>query len=347
MRGPTIADLAKAAAVSISTANRLLHGSGTVRPETAERILGAAEQIGFYGLGALRERRWANLPHRKLGFLMQQSHRPLYQMWADAIVAAACRRADAVVEPKVLFEDDLAPEAVAANLLSLGEQSDAVAVVTADHPLISQAIDELRAKGIAVVAYVTDLSAASRAGYVGTDNWKLGRTAAWFISQTAPRVGKLFCLVGNHRYQCQDISDASFRSYIREHAPEFQVNEALLTHEEPENAYQIVSGLIGKEPDLTGIFVNGGGISGVLRATRELPNERQRSIRIVCRDIGPEARKGLSEGLITAALRHPVDKMPEELIDVMLRLVGDSRGSASIEQRIVPFEIVTPESVWT
>jgi LacI family transcriptional regulator len=101
-----------------------------------------------------------------------------------------------------------------------------------------------------------------------------------------------------------------------------------------------------EEPDLGGIFVNGGGISGVLRAMRELPAERQRDICVVCRDIGPEARKGLSEGLITAALCHPVEKTLEELIEVMLRLI-ERRDTVSIEQRIVPFEIVTPESIWT
>jgi LacI family transcriptional regulator len=277
---------------------------------------------------------------------MQQSHRPLYQMWAEGIVNAASRRADAIIEPNVLFEDDLAPEAVAANLMELGERSDAVAIVTADHPLVSQAIDDLRARGVPVVAYVTDLSAASRAGFVGTDNWKAGRTAAWFISQTAERPGKVFPFIGSHRYQCQDISDASFRSYMREHAPDFQVSETLLTHEEPENAYGIVRRLINEESDLRGIFVNGGGISGVLRALRELPPESRRDVRIVSRDVGPEGRKGLSEGLITAALCHPVERMPEELIEVMLRLV-ERRETASIEQRIVPFEIVTPESIWT
>lgn len=346
MKRPTIADLATAASVSVSTVNRLLHGTGTVRPETVERILETAQQIGFYGLGALRERKRDNLPHRTLGFLMQQSHRPLYQMWAGAIVAAASRRADAVIEPNVLFEDDLAPEAVAANLTRLQETADAVAVVTADHPLVSQAIDTLRAKGVPVVAYVTDLSAASRAGFVGTDNWKAGRTAAWFISETASRPGKVVPFVGSHRYQCQDISDASFRSYMREHAPDFHVSETLLTHEEPECAFNIVRKLIDEEPDLQGIFVNGGGISGVLRAIRELPPESRHEIRIVCRDIGPEARKGLSEGLITAALCHPAEKMSDELISVMLRLC-EHRDIGSIEQRIVPFEIITPESIWT
>ena len=346
MNRPTLADLAEAAGVSLSTVNRLLHGSGTVRQETIDRILDAGDEIGFYGLGSLRARKRGNLPHRKLGFLMQQSHRPLYRMWAEAIVDAAKKYADAIVEPNVQFEDDLSPEAVSANLLKMGENADALAIITADHPLVSQAIDELRAKGVPVVAYVTDLSAASRAGFVGTDNWKRGRTAAWFISQTADGPGKIFPLVGSNRYQCQDFADASFRSYMREHAPEFHVSETLLTHEVPDNAYAIVRRLIADEADLKGIFVNGGGISGVLRAMRELPLDQQRRVRIVCSDIGPETRKGLTEGLITAALCHSLEKMPRELIDAMLRLV-DRRDNASIEQRIVPFEIVTPESIWT
>lgn len=192
MNRPTIADLAKAAGVSVSTVNRLLHGSGTLRPQT-DLILSAAQQIGFHSSGPRHERRRDNLPHRHLSFLMQQSHRPLCQIWAEALLDACARRTDAVIEPDVLFEDDPSPEAVAANLLKIGESADAIAVISADHPLVGQAIDELRIKGVPVIAYVTDLSAASRAGFVGTDNWKAGRTAAWFISQTSGRPGNPTC----------------------------------------------------------------------------------------------------------------------------------------------------------
>jgi LacI family transcriptional regulator len=346
MNRPTISDLARASNVSLSTVNRLLHGTGTVRRDTVDRILNAADEIGFYGLGALRERKRDNLPHRRLAFLMQQSHRPLYQMWAEALTTSCLRHSDVMIEPNVVFEDDLSPEAVSANLLRMGETADAVAMVTADHPFVSQAIDELRNKGVPAFAYVTDLSAASRAGFVGTDNWKIGRTAAWFINQTAREPGKVFPLIGSNRYQCQDISDASFRSYLREHGQHLQVSETLLTYEEPKNAYEIVRNLMKDEAELRGLFVNGGGISGVLRAMRELPPERQRTIHIVCRDVGPETRKGLSEGLITASLCHPPEKMSQELIEVMLRRL-ETRDSASIEQRIVPFDILTPESIWT
>jgi LacI family transcriptional regulator len=344
MNRPTITDLANAAGVSVSTVNRLLHGTGSVRQDTIDRILEVADDIGFYGLGAIRERKKASLPHRKLGFLLQQSHRQWYQMIDEAIRAAAARRRDVVIETNVQFEDDLSPDAIAGNLLKLGGRNDAVSVIAADHPMIGQAIETLSAKGVPTVAYITDQSAPSRAGYVGTDNWKLGRTAAWFISQTAHRPGRALSFIGNHRYQCQDISDASFRSYMREHAPDIVVSDALPTHEEPDNAYRLVRTLVDEAPDLIGIFVSGGGISGVLRAMRELPADRRADIKIVCRDMGNETRKGLTEGLITAALRHPLERVSDELIDIMIDRIGRA-SSPSIIQRIVPFEIVTPESV--
>ena len=50
--------------------------------------------------------------------------------------------------------------------------------------------------------------------------------------------------IGNHRYQCQDIADASFRSYIRENASHLTVEDSLPTHEEPKEAYRIVSELL-------------------------------------------------------------------------------------------------------
>lgn len=342
---PTVARVARAAGVSLSTVNRLLHGTGSVRPETIDRILAAADEIGFYGLGALHERKRESLPKRRLAFLMQQSHRPINQIWAKSIAEVCDGRSDAVIASKIVFDDDLSPEMVSRNLLKLGESADAVAVVTADHPLVSQAIDELRAKGVPVVAFVTDLSAASRAGFVGTDNWKIGRTAAWFISEMADRPGLVVPLVGSNRYQCQDFSDASFRSYMREYAPEFRVSDSMLTDENPEKAYTIARRLLEEEPDLQGIFVNGGGISGVLRALRERPRLDENRVRVVCRDIGPQTRQGLTEGLITAALCLPSEKAPQELVNLMLDL-ADRPNGGPIEQCIVPFDIMTPESMW-
>lgn len=194
------------------------------------------------------------------------------------------------------------------------------------------------------MSYITDQSAPERAAYVGADNWKLGRTAAWLIAQMTHGPGRIAVFIGNHRYQCQDVADASFRSYMREHAPQLLIEDSRPTHEEPNEAYRMVKELLATADDLTGILIVGGGISGVLRALREVPQERRRNIRLVCRDIGPETRKGLSEGLITAALCHPLEQTSEVLVQTMIETITQGAVGSTV-QRTVAFEIVTPENM--
>jgi LacI family transcriptional regulator len=344
MGRPTIADLARAAGVSVSTVNRILGGSASVRPATIQRVQDAAGEIGFYGVGVIDARRKESMPHYRLAFLLQQSHRELYQLIAQKIREAARQRRDEEVEPVIEFVDRLEPEHIAARLKALGDDCDAVAVIAADHPLIGQAIQALKAQGKPVVAYITDQSAPDRAGYVGTDNWKLGRTAAWFIAKTTHGPGQVAVFIGNHRYQCQDIADASFRSYIRENANHLTVEDSLPTHEEPREAHRMVKELLQDMDDLVGIFIIGGGISGVLKALREAPEVKRRSVSLICRDIGPETRKGLAEGLITAALCHPLEQTSCQLVQTMIDTIGQTANGA-ILQRTIPFEIITSESV--
>jgi len=344
MRRPTIADLAEAAGVSVSTVNRILSGTAPVRGTTMQRVQSAAEQIGFYGVGTIEDRLRKAAPNHRLGFLMQQSGRELYQLFSRKIVEACRGRRDEVIDPLVDFVDRLDPENIASRLLALGRESDAVAIIAADHPLIGQAIRTLREEGTPVVCYITDQSAPERAAYVGADNWKLGRTAAWLITEMTHKPGRVAVFLGNHRYQCQDVADASLRSYIREHAPHLIVEDSRPTHEEAAEAYRMVSELLETTEDLVGILMVGGGISGVLRALREVPASRREGIRFVCRDIGPETRKGLSEGLITAALCHPLEATSGLLIQTMIDVINQDAPMATL-QRTIPFDIVTPVNI--
>ena len=147
MNRPTIADLAEAAGVSVSTVNRILSGTTSVRGQTMQRVQSAAERIGFYGIGAIEDRLRKTAPNYRMGFLLQQSTRELYQLFSRNIVAACRARRDEIVNPIVDFVDLLTPDNISARLMALGRDCDAVAVVAADHPLISQAIRELREKG--------------------------------------------------------------------------------------------------------------------------------------------------------------------------------------------------------
>ncbi|MBS0125541.1 substrate-binding domain-containing protein [Thetidibacter halocola] len=309
-----------------------------------QRVQSAAEKIGFYGVGAIEDRLRKAAPNYRLGFLLQKSGRELYQLFNKHIVAACRARRDEVVDPLTDFVDLLTPENIADRLLALGRECDAVAIIAADHPLIGQAIRTLREEGTPVVCYITDQSAPERAAHVGADNWKLGRTAAWLISEMTHKRGRVAVFLGNHRYQCQDVADASLRSYIRENAPHLSVEDSRPTNEEADEAFRMVTKLLETTDDLVGILMVGGGISGVLRALRQAPLERRQGISFVCRDICPETRKGLSEGLITAALCHPLEAASQMLVQTMIEVLNQDVPTATL-QRTLPFDIVTPVNI--
>ena len=271
-------------------------------------------------------------------------NRELYQIIGREIAAACHRRGDCAIKPIVEFVDELMPENIAERLSALGGRCDAVSVIAADHPIVGRAIRSLREAGTPLVTHISDQSMPERSGYVGTDNWKLGRTAAWLIAQTTHGPGRIAVFLGNHRHQCQAVADAAFRSYVREHAPRLMIEESRPTQEEGREAHRMLAALLAEKDDLIGVLIVGGGISGVLRALREVPEERRSRVRVVCRDIGPETRKGLAEGIITAALCHPLTATSDQLVKTMVEAI-DQPDHGSILQRTVPFEIITPESI--
>ena len=55
MARANIRDVAAAAGLSVSTVNRALHEPDKLREETIHAVLQAAESVGFYGIGSIRE----------------------------------------------------------------------------------------------------------------------------------------------------------------------------------------------------------------------------------------------------------------------------------------------------
>ena len=52
-----------------------------------------------------------------------------------------------------------------------------------------------------------------------------------FIHKFSAKSGKIGVLVGNHRFRCQEMNEAGFRSYFRKFAPEFELIGSISTFE--------------------------------------------------------------------------------------------------------------------
>jgi LacI family transcriptional regulator len=337
-----MSDLAEAAGVGVATVDRVLNGRQPVRRATAERVLAAAERIGFHATGAIRHRLGTDRPARTLGFLLQQRSTVFYAGLGAALAEATAGSPAIAGRARVEHLEDLSPDAVADRLAKLGPSCNAIAVVAADHPRVTEAIERLRGQGVPVFALISDLSAASLAGYVGLDNWKVGRTAAWAVSRLCKRPGRVGIFVGSHRYRCQETCEISFRSYFREHAPDFQLLEARASLEEARLAHESTLDLLKQNGDLVAVFVAGGGVEGVVRALRE-EGAAEKLIGIGL-DLTDVTRSALIDGVLQLVLSHPLRAMAAALVDAMVRTAAGERPDAP-RHTLMPFEIYTPENV--
>lgn len=342
MSRPTIKDLAEAAGVSVSTVNRVLGDAASVRAPTRDRVRSAAERIGFYGLGTIDHAIRESAATHRLGILLQQGNRSFYRDLGNALGDAAASSRDGRIELRLDYLDDLSPNNVADHLTSLAADCDAVALVAAEHPLVSEAIDRVLESGVPVCGLVAPISARGNVGFIGLDHFKVGRTAAWAFDRMCRTPGKIGLLVGNHRYRNQDLNESGFRSYLREHNSGFTVLEPRSTYESAAVAREMTEELFREHPDMCGLFVSGGGITGAVAALRDIaPGRDFISVGYELIDV---TRSALIDGILTLAICHPVRDLARRTIEalVLSKRTGAAAGAQSVT---LDFDIYTSENV--
>jgi LacI family transcriptional regulator len=340
-RRPTIADLADAAGVSVATVDRVLNARHRVSEPTAGRVLRAAEAIGFHAAPLLKHRLRSDVPERCFGFLLQRPD-PFYTQLGADLAAATRALTQFRGKPIVDFAPDLSPTVIAERLLRLGETAQAVGLVSVDHPRVSDAIATLRARGVPTFAILTELGAEAAVPYIGRDNRKEGRTAAWLIAKAAKRPGKVGIIVGSHRFLCQEIAEISFRAYLRENAPEFRPLEPLVNLEDPRIAYTATQDMIATHRDLVGVYICGGGMEGAINGARD--ETRPGDVAIVCNELTANTRAGLIDGVLTAVISTPTALLADRAVSAMAAALSEPQKAIQ-SPMFVAFDLFLPTNI--
>lgn len=342
MRRPTIADLAHASGVSVATVDRVLNGRHRVREETARRVYDAAQSIGYHAVGLIRQRVFQDLPQYRLAFLLQKPMQSFYQAFAREIETAAHDLTTARIQVQIDYPSAATPAAIIEKLRMLGARNQAVAVVGPDYPAVTTAVEELKERGVPVFSLLSDLATGVRDAYVGVNNRKVGRTAAWIIARTAPRPGKVACFVGSHRFHGHELREIGFRSYFRENAPDFDVVDTLINLETPEITHEATLTLLQKHPDLAGLYVCGGGMEGAVSAIRE--EGLGGRVALVVNELTPDSKAGLADDIVTMVIATPLPALCKEAISLMVGAIENGE-TAVPGQSFLPFDIYLSENI--
>lgn len=341
-RRPTVKDVAHEAGVSVTTVDRALNGRMKVREDTVRKIADAAHRVGYHARGLLAQNLNAAKPEVTFGFLLINQAQEFYRNFARELEAAVVARQDVRGRAIIRFATSQSPDDFATALRALGTRCDAVAAAAVNHQRLTQAVQDLQAEGVPVFSLLNDFAQGVRRNYLGLNNMKMGRVAAWMITTRAKRPGKLAVFVGGNRWHGHDLREVGFRSFVRENAPGFTVLETLVNLETRQLTYEATLDLVRRHPDLAGVYCAGGGMEGAIAALRELHASPR--VALVVNELTAESRAALADGYVVMAICTPLSEMCADLVELMSRAVRDGSDGISGQHFLEP-RIILPEMI--
>lgn len=339
---PTLKDVAREAGVGTATVDRVLNGRVKVREETVRKVAEAAHRIGYHAASLLDRRLDVSLPEMTFGFVLHKQKQEFYQNFEKHIVRAIAARQDIRGKAIIRFSSEQTPQGFLAEFDAISDRVDAIASSAINHHKITQEVIRLKDRGIPTFALLNDFAQGVRENYLGLNNMQVGRMSAWTLTKTANQVGKLAVFVGGNRWHGHELRETGFRSFVRESAPQFSVLDTLVNLETRQLTYEGTLDLLDRHSDIMGIYVAGGGMEGAIIALREArPPEK---VALVVNELTEESRAGLADGYVTMVMSTPLEKLCEDLIEMMVS-TKKSGGSEIIGQHFLTPNVYLPEMI--
>ena len=341
-RRPGMAALAAAAGVSVATVDRLLNGREAVASSTRAQVIEAALRIGHPAAARLMGDGPGPGTAIRFGVLLHKQGQEFYQNAAQEFRAAVAQLPGLKAQLVLEFSASQSPSEVAGLMRAMAGRCDVLAATAVNHPEITAAVEELKGQGIPVFSLLSDFAQGVRAGYVGLNNLKVGRTAAWMISLSAKGAGKVALFVGGARWHGHDLRETGFRAHLREERPDLEVLETIMNLETRQLTYETTLGLLNRHRDLRGIYVAGGGMEGAIAALKQA--RKPGEVALVVNELTSESRAGLAQGWVTLVDATPLPDLCREVLGLMVRAVRDGAvGGAG--QMFLPIQLHVAESI--
>lgn len=299
VRRATLEDVAREAGVSLATADRVVNQRDGVRAKTVESVRRAIAKLDYRANPAAA--RLARGQAFRFAFILPSS--------TNAFMAGLMqqvRRISDWLEPQNAFVDILQldvfdPEALASGLAGLAEHFHGVATVALDHPKVRAAIDDLVARGIAVVTLVSDAPTSRRAHYVGIDNPAAGRTSASLMGRfLGGRTGKVGVVLGSMSLRDHVERLYGFQQVLSGEYPGLELLPALEGRDQSERNEAAAAKLLAEHPDLIGLYNIGAGNEGIVAALETAG----RPLVFIAHELTEATRRGLLSGTVAAVINQ-------------------------------------------
>jgi len=341
MDKPTTKDLAKAAGVSLATVDRVLNKRGGVRQTTVERVTAAIGALNY-----VRNISAANLARSteyRLVFLLPDHDDEFTDMIHMAIDEANVSMTHERTTVSIIRVPANDPHRIAQELDGLSAAKvDGVAIMVPETAQVRDAILRLDARGVAVVAFVSNQPNAQSAYFVGINNEAAGRTAGQLLARFAgERQGTV--LVVTETMQSRDSQERrlGFDAIMAKYAPRLRVHPSMETYADAVRTAKIVAAAWHNNPEIVGIYLMHHDILETMQAieAQEIPQEYV----IIGHELTQHTRARLVDGTMDAVITQDVGHLVRSSIRVLKARITQI-GTVASQERI-RIEIILRENL--
>ena len=299
MQQPTVNDIARVAGVALATVDRVLNARPGVRSVTIDKVNKAVAELGY-----VRDTAAANLARKRLYrflFILPDSANE----FMTALDTEISEQGAKLKHQRTLLRRVTVPpfdsRAIVETLDALDpDTTDGVAVIGVETPSVRAAVKRARAKGIAVIALVSDLPSSERDHFVGIDNIAAGRTAARLMGRFAQHQGRVLVITGSRLSRDHLERRNGFDALMADEFPGMEVVASIEGRDDPELIRKMLPDVFEAYPDLVGIYSSAAGNPGLIRYLEE--SGRQDNLVVVAHELTPASRAALQAGTFDAII---------------------------------------------
>lgn len=289
----TIQKIAELSGVSRGTVDRVLHGRPNVNPMIREKVVRAAEKLGYQPPVPPK-----SADCKQAAILIPQ--------WTDGyfnrqIVSGIRKALRYIADPAfVLTEQPLRTMTMQELLRAMDEQIrsgvDGLIIRAENTPEVRAAIEQAVQQGVTVITYDADVPHSGRLCHAGQDLVRAGAIAAGVMARLIRPPEHVLIVTGNLRMEAHKGRVDGFCRRLLELGFSEDAYRVIETNEMPELTGELVAQALQADSRLHAVYMACQPLSGCIAGIRKA--RRTTRPHIVCNDLTPTAKRYLREGTV-------------------------------------------------
>ena len=278
----TIKKIAELANVSRGTVDRALNNKPGVKDDVRKRVKEIADALGYKP--NMIAKTLVNLKKpMEIGVIIAPDYNPFVADIKRGINDASQDLYDYGVKVDVQAMTDIDVEEQLSMLDRFKKNGvAAVAMVPIEHDAIRSYINEMVDSGIPVVTFNSDIKNTKRLCFVGQDHIMGGRVAGGLMGKTLNGKGKIAIITSSLNLLCHRQRIEGFKQKIEGDYSNIEIVKIVENEDMDALALEQTLSFCQSIDNLKGIYITGGGASGLGKALKILGMERD--IKVVSHD---------------------------------------------------------------